>query len=107
MHRRKDDTMTDNIRIYRPPTRKRPRRKLRAGQERLAQAVRDGEADGQRWVQGKHRKGDLYIGAYFMAYFEGFSRAAQRAFSDVMRSLPPPILPGVGEMILEAKENQP
>jgi hypothetical protein len=84
--------MNGSIRIYRPPPRKQHRRKPQTGQERLAQAVRDGEADGKRWAQRKHRRGDLFIGAYFTAYFEAFSRAVNRAFEDVMRILPPPII---------------
>jgi hypothetical protein len=94
--------MTDDLRIYRPPN-KRHRQKPKTGQERLAQARRDGGADGRKWVHGKHRRGDLYIGAYF----EAFTQAAKRAFHDVMRTLQPPVLPGVGDLIFKTKEIEP
>lgn len=84
--------MTDNIRIYRPPPRKRRRRKPKTGQERVERAIQAGEADGRKWVLGKLQRGQLYIESYFTVYFEAFERAARQVVREVEDSLPPPIV---------------
>lgn len=84
--------MTDSIRIYRPPTRKRRHRQPKTGQERLAQAVRDGGADGRKWALRKARRRQLYIESYFSVYFEAFERAARQVVREVEDSLPPPVV---------------
>jgi hypothetical protein len=84
--------MTDNIRIYRPPLRKRRRRKPKTGQERVERAIQAGEADGRKWALRKAERGQLYIEYYFSVYFEAFERAARQVVREVEDSLPPPIV---------------